>query len=154
VLHRVGVAKFNYGMGIEYVLLLLVAGALVLRSSQTVLHRCYLALSSGVVMGVIWWLLVSNGWPRYLLISAVPGYFLIAMPFLVIRPGWPALAYVLLLVVLASPLYSRLDVPIRRVVPGPLLQPTPERRNLEAAVNILNQRAPEERVLTQGWPPQ
>jgi hypothetical protein len=51
----------------------------------------------------------------------------------------------------AMPLYGRFDIPLRAMVPGPWLAATPEQQSIEAAVNLLNQRAPEGRILTQSW---
>lgn len=104
-----GSAAFYARFGVSLFELNAVAWAAVLiaRRYAGPLALALAALATGVTLQTAWWLLASNGWPRYMVIAMVVGAFLATTPLFCLPRLRHAAVYLSLLVVWCVGLWPR-----------------------------------------------
>jgi hypothetical protein len=101
-------------------------------------------LATGVTLQSIWWVSMSIGWPRYMIIALVISAFLAALPILFLRKAKHVAIYLVWIVLWSLPMWSRTTWTLRDF-------DTTRMENLEKTVAFLRKQPEETPYVGQWW---
>jgi len=142
VRQRIGLVYHQFGINLIGILALLLFGTFLYWHSAS---KNWILLSAGLLFSVtitaIYWVTLSIGWGRYLVIAVALGVFLLSVPIFTLEL-WPKLLFAFLTVVLLRTDFSRIGYIVHSADHG-LFRPTTERTARAAVVRVIDQRKQE-----------
>ncbi len=144
---------FSEQFGVSLIALLFlgaVATWLVLRRERRASGLLAAALFAGFALHVGWWLFVSIGWARYIVIALVPAIVLLALPIATARTGRALLAWAGLLLIVSVPAWRTIGLPLQ-LSRGSWFTPCAANLNTRAVTRFLEQQARGRTVFTPWW---
>jgi hypothetical protein len=112
-----GILQNHFGYSpLTLLAVMVLVGCLIYRCARLPLVRSlYTLLAAGSLIGALWWLFISNGWPRYALIYLVLYFTAISCVVFIEQSRLMVGAVTILLLIVFSASYQRLMSPIRFV---------------------------------------
>jgi len=141
--------RFGLPIGIFVLAAALGAGFVWLRGSAE-FRRIGAVLLGGLAVHTSWWLTVSDGRPRYMVMALIPAAFLICLPVGMARSFRELLGMALAVALLSTPTWGRLAYPVGRIQVGRFEASERNRHGLEVT-RFLEREAAGKTVFTEWW---
>jgi hypothetical protein len=141
----------RFGVSLPGLLIVtIIGGSLAWRTGSRAFKRLYLVLLGGVALHACYWLALSLGMPRYIVIGVILLGALVAIPYLALEGAAPTLLYSGVLVLGLLGTVGRLQGPILGLG-GAWFAPAALRSNQESVVRFLDARADRRPFVGQTW---
>ncbi len=142
----------RFGMPLAALVALCAASTwVVLRSTSGAARRLAALLFAGVFLHTTWWLFLSLGWPRYMVVALVPAALLVFLPILTVRRRPWLAAWCVVPLLLCIPTRERWGFPTQGGAQEGWFSPAPANRRSTEVARYLDEHAADRTVFTQWW---